>query len=152
MTRERKYEVELVIDAKASTAESPTWSADEQRLYWIDVEGASLHRFDPLSGDTRQWSLPSEIGAFALCRSGRVLVALRTGLSMLDLETGRTEFVAPPPFDPCTHRFNDGKCDEHGRFWIGPAYKPLSGAHVEPNERAQPLWRYDRRQGLVPID
>ncbi len=142
-------EVELVLDAHASTAESPTWSVRDQCLYWIDVEGPSLHRFDPADASAHCWELPSEVGAFALCRSGRVLAALRTGLFALDLDTGCSSFVAPPPYDPRTHRFNDGNCDAQGRFWVGTAYKPLAGAVAPPDERSQPLWRFDAAHGLV---
>ena len=146
---------ELVLDARASTGESPTWSEPEQVLYWIDVEGPFLHRFDPRTGQDRSWAMPSQIGAFALCRSGCVLVALRTGLARVDLTTGSFDLLAAPPYNPQTHRFNDGKCDARGRFWIGTAFKPLKGAErpkgdMGPDGRAAPIHMFDPVGGLQP--
>lgn len=147
-------EVELVLDAGASTGESPTWSEREEVLYWIDIEQPALHRFDPRSGDDRCWEMPSEIGCFALCQSGHVLAALRTGLAKVELPTGAYRLLAAPPYNPRTHRFNGGKCDASGRFWIGTMFKPLHGAErdgVEPGERAEPVHVFEERDGLRPV-
>lgn len=147
--------VELVLDAHASTGESPTWSEREQALYWIDIEGPALHRFDPQTGEDRRWEMPSQIGAFALCRSGKVLAALRTGLVEISTTSGDYRLLAPPPCNPRTHRFNDGKCDAAGRFWIGTMHKPLEGAEpasgrngVEADEEARNAHVYTRQGGL----
>jgi sugar lactone lactonase YvrE len=44
-----------VFDARATTGEAPTWCEREQALYWIDVEGPALHRFDPATGEDIRW-------------------------------------------------------------------------------------------------
>ncbi|MBD0274896.1 MAG: SMP-30/gluconolactonase/LRE family protein [Acetobacteraceae bacterium] len=151
-------EVELVLDAKASTGECPTWSEREGVLYWTDIEEPALHRFDPRGGDDRVWPMPAQMSAFALCRSGRVLVALRTGLAVLDPASGALRSLAPPPYDPRTHRFNDGKCDREGRFWVGVMRKPLPGTEREGEDGperghpARPLHVFDAAAGLAPVD
>lgn len=150
-------EVELVLDARASTAESPTWSEREQALYWIDIEEPALHRLDPLSGEDRSWEMPSQIGAFALAQSGGVLAALRMGLVRVELSTSAYALLAPPPYNPRTHRFNGGKCDASGRFWIGTMFKPLRGVEPEPDEagpreRAKPIHRLAGAGGLEPVE
>ena len=63
--------------------------------------------------------MPSEIGLFALCQSGHVIAALRTGLARIETGSGAYELLAAAPYNPLTHRFNGGKCDGRGRFWIG---------------------------------
>ncbi len=149
-------EVELVLDAKASTAESPTWSERDRALYWIDIEEPALHRWDPRSGEDRRWAMPSEIGSFALTQSGSALAALRTGLASVDLARGSVTLLAPPPYDPLTHRFNAGQCDAAGRFWIGTMAKPApeTAGRSEPNgaELAKPIHVYDVQNGLKPVD
>ena len=149
MTVGAEVSVELVLDAKASTAECPTWSEREQALYWVDIEEPALHRFDPRTGEDRHWAMPSQIGSFALCRSGGILVALRTGLAMLDLGSGTHRLLAPPPYDVRTHRFNDGKCDRQGRFWISIMRKPMPGTAPQEDDRPRPLHVFDAA-GLRP--
>ncbi|GAO38458.1 putative gluconolactonase [Sphingomonas changbaiensis NBRC 104936] len=137
---------ELVLDARARNGENPLWSVAEQRLYWIDVEAPAIHRFDPASGTDECWRMPSEVGAIALCRSGTLLAALRTGLMRLDLAAGTSELLAPPPYDPLTHRFNSGKCDSNGRFWIGTMFKPLDGRKPDAATEPTPLYVFEAGQ------
>lgn len=111
--------LECVLDVKASLGECPVWSVDEQVLYWVDINAPSLNRFDPLSGVNRSWPMPQSIGSFALCASGGFLAALRDGLWLIDREGKPQRKLAPAPYDPAHHRFNDGRADPQGRFWVG---------------------------------
>ncbi len=139
-------EIETVLDAGATIGESPTWSAAEGALYWIDVKAPALYCYDPRTGGQRTWPVDADIGGFALYPDGRAaLVALRTGLCRLDLATGALTMLAPPPFDPAMHRFNEGGCDPSGRFWVGVMFDPL-----DPDSPALPsaLHSYTMRDGL----
>ena len=139
--------VELLLDCKATIGESPTWSPAEAALYWIDVKQPALHRLDR-DGSMRHWQLQSDIGAFALTQgSPGAVVALRTGLFDLNLQTGRTELLAAPPFDPNFFRFNEGICDAQGRFWVGVMFDPRP-CHDAPAATA-PLHCFTRARGLV---
>lgn len=129
-----------ILDAKAGTAESPVWSAEEGALYWIDILAPSLNRLDPKSGGNRAWSLPEAVGAYALTGQGTALLALCSGLAVLDLATGRIERCAQAPYDAASGRFNDGRCDRAGRFWVGSLRDSGPGGAA--------LYRYDER-GLV---
>lgn len=112
--------IECLIRSRNVMGEGPWWSADEGRLYWVDVTERALYRLDPANGARPdRWTLPSEIGSFALREGGGAVVALRDGFALLDLETGAIERVADPEADRPTSRFNDGKCDRRGRFWAG---------------------------------
>jgi sugar lactone lactonase YvrE len=133
--------IACVLDAKATIGECPVWSAAEQALYWIDICAPSLNRLDPASGATRCWNLPQAIGAFALLPDGSALVALRGGLYLLDLRSGSLARRHGAPYDSRLARFNDGRCDRAGRFWVGSAGD--SSAFDDAG-----LYRYDRR-GLV---
>lgn len=44
---------------------------------------------------------------------------MRDGLWRFDTASGQRSLVAPPPYDPARQRFNDGKPDALGRFWVG---------------------------------
>lgn len=99
--------------------ESPLWHPVEQVLYWLDIPGRQLHRFDPAPGRHVQWPLPAEPGSLAPLLGGGLLLADREGLWQLDPPAGLRRRLAAPPFDPARQRFNDGKADAQGRFWVG---------------------------------
>lgn len=104
--------------------ESPFWHPDEASLYWIDIAGLAVHRLHPASGIHHHWPLPSEPGCIARCASGGVLVAMRSGLALLNTDTGVLTPVADAPYDSTRMRFNDGRCDAAGRLWVGTLYEP----------------------------
>lgn len=108
-----------VLDARASLGECPLWSAAEHALFWIDIRGRALHRFDPRTGEDRAMPMPQDIGCFALRRGGGFVVALRDGIWLVDRDGRLTRKVVEPPYDPAHHRFNDGRCDPRGRLVVG---------------------------------
>ncbi len=98
--------------------ESPLWDPVAQALYFIDNFGQRLHRFDPASKSTRSWEMPSIITALALRRRGGAVVALRSGIHGLDLESGALETLVPLDAH-ASHVYNDGRVDRRGRFLLG---------------------------------
>jgi sugar lactone lactonase YvrE len=111
--------VTVALDARAELGECPVWAADEQALYWVDIRAPALHRFDPASGATRTWPMPSRIGSFALRASGGAVVTLVDGFYHFDFDTGALSYVAGPVDQPPGTRFNDGKAAPDGRFFAG---------------------------------
>ena len=108
-----------VLDVKAKLGESPTWSASEQALWFVDIHAPSLHRFDPVTGADAAIPMPSSIGCFGLRARGGFVVALRDGIWFADAHGRLERKVADAPYDPDHHRFNDGRVDRQGRFWVG---------------------------------
>jgi sugar lactone lactonase YvrE len=108
--------------------ESPFWHPLEQRLYYCDIAGRQLLCFDPRDGRLQRWDLDSEPGAIAPVADGRLLVAQRSGIGCFDPASGRVEPIAAAPYDPRAQRFNDGKCDAQGRFWVGTIVEPREPA------------------------
>jgi sugar lactone lactonase YvrE len=110
---------ECVLDVKASLGECPVWSADDQALYWVDINAPSLNRFDPASGANTAWPMPESIGCVALRARGGFVVALRDGFWTVDHDGKLEGKIVAAPYDPAHHRFNDGRVDPQGRFWAG---------------------------------
>lgn len=110
--------------APALLGESPFWHPDEAALYWVDIAGRALHRWHPASALHRQWALDSEPGSIAPVPGGELLLAARDGLWRFDPGDGRRRLLAPPPYDPAEERFNDGRADPQGRFWVGTLFDP----------------------------
>ena len=117
-------DVKLVLDARAALAECPLWSVAEQKLYWVDISGRSINRFDPATGENTRWPMPCEPGCIGLAASGGLLAALRDGFYRFYPEDARLVKVAHAPYDTGHFRFNDGRCDAAGRFWAGAMFEP----------------------------
>ena len=113
------FDVRHVLDIKALLGECPLWSEEQQALIWLDIRSNTLNRFDPLSGKNRAWPLPvHHPGSFTLC-AGAVAIATCEGLYRFDFAQERYERIFDVPIDATRFRFNDGKADRQGRFWIG---------------------------------
>jgi sugar lactone lactonase YvrE len=120
--------VQPVVNARMQLGECPVWHAQESSIYWIDIDGCAVHRFNTVSNQHDSWPMPSQPGCIALCTSGELLVALRFGLALLQTATGELKMIADAPYDPATSRFNDGRCDAAGRLWTGTIYEPRDHA------------------------
>ncbi|MDC8772428.1 SMP-30/gluconolactonase/LRE family protein [Roseateles albus] len=113
------YQIEAAGPAVAALGESPLWSVAEQCLYYVDIPKRQVLRLEPVTAELRHWQLDSEPGCIALIEGGGLAVAQRDGLWHLNTETGAQRQLAAAPFDSTKQRFNDGKPDAQGRFWIG---------------------------------
>jgi sugar lactone lactonase YvrE len=120
--------IQVLYSTPMQLGESPFWHPDEAALYWIDIAGNAVHRHDPVSGGHRTWPLPSEPGCIARCKGGKLVVAMRSGIVLLDTTTGSLIPVADAPYDVTKMRFNDGRCDIGGRLWTGTLYEPRDQA------------------------
>ncbi|MDP1650243.1 MAG: SMP-30/gluconolactonase/LRE family protein [Rubrivivax sp.] len=114
----------------ALLGESPLWHPDEAALYWCDIPGRALHRWTPAGARHSTWALESEPGCIAPLPGGELLVAMRDGLWRFDPASGRRHRLAPAPYDAKVERFNDGKADARGRFWVGTIYEPRTAPHA----------------------
>lgn len=99
--------------------EGPCWDAENQQLYWVDIEAGHIHRRDAASGDVQTIDFGQKVGAVALRQSGGLIVAAQHGIYLFDVETKEQVQIANPEADMPNNRFNDGKCDAAGRFWAG---------------------------------
>lgn len=99
--------------------ESPLWHPTEGQLYAVDIPGRQVLRWRADASAPEAWPQDAEPGCIAARVGGGLLVARRDGLWALDTDTGTQRLVSAPPYDPARLRFNDGKVDPAGRFWVG---------------------------------
>ena len=116
--------VDVVVQAGALLGECPLWSPEEQVLYWEDIDGRTVHRYDPATGADLTRELPGRPGSMVLTSEpGRLLIAAETELVWFDWATGTADpwvTVEPPGTG---NRMNDGRTDPAGRFWVGSMYE-----------------------------
>jgi D-xylonolactonase len=135
--------VECVWPLHAELGEGPVWRAKEGALWFVDIKGSHIHRFEPASGATRSWRAPAAPSFLAPTASGWI-VGLKTGLHAFDPATGDFTLLTAVEDPALENRLNDGFAAPDGRLWFGSMHDPEeapSGA----------LYRYDDR-GLVKMD
>ncbi|MFL6706771.1 MAG: SMP-30/gluconolactonase/LRE family protein [Massilia sp.] len=123
--------LQVAFETPMTVGESPLWHAVENCLYWVDIDGFAIHRLHPDSGAHSQWAAPSEPSALGLYDDGALIVALREGFARFNPATGSFTPIAVAPYDTGTARFNDGKVDPAGRFWVGTMYEPKNAPKGE---------------------
>jgi sugar lactone lactonase YvrE len=147
--RGAEVEVRVAVDTPAALGEGPAWLAgtagDPGALCWVDIPARRLHRFVPATGARRHWEFDADLGSVAPTDDGAYLLALRDGLWRFepdpgdaDPRSGRRARLVDAPYEQATRRFNDGKCDPRGRFWVGSMDEPRRPAHAA-------LYCYDGR-------
>jgi sugar lactone lactonase YvrE len=142
-------ECELVLDARNAVGESPVWIGAEQALYWVDIPGRKLLRWDAASGLSRHWDT-EEMPACIAPRSGRGFICgMETGWFHLDPRddgTVRSTPLASFPQPLPGMRFNDGRCDRQGRFLAGTMLMNMAaGASVGC------VYSYQKKSGLTKL-
>jgi sugar lactone lactonase YvrE len=110
--------VEVAVEGTDMLGECPLWDEQAGELYWVDILAPALYRWRP-GGERRVWTLPQPVGSFAFRRGGGVLLALQSGIFTFDLDRAVLTPIVEPIGEPRTNRFNDGRCDRRGRFWVG---------------------------------
>lgn len=123
-------EFELVWDSRCGVAECPVWDAASRRLLFCDINGRKINALGVDDGARQTWSFPEVVGSFGLCRSGRLVVALRHRVVLFDPRTQAITDLTSAVGEPATNRLNDGKVGPDGAFWVGS---------MDENSPRQPL-------------
>ena len=113
-------QTELLFDTKALLGEGPIWDARTQTLYWIDILNKRVYAEGNILAQ-----LDDFIGCIAPRQNGGLILTQRFGFASLEVDPvisspqGKLTPLASPENEPTNNRFNDGKCDPHGRFLAG---------------------------------
>ena len=145
-----EVQVELVLDARNATGESPVWCAAEQALYWVDIPARKLCRMAIDSGEISQWQSPEMLGCIAPVGSGPNWIAgAETGIFLLDLDPQKrlgAERLAAVDHAAPGMRFNDGRCDRQGRFLAGTMVMNMAAG-----ARSGYVYSYQKNSGLTKL-
>lgn len=137
-------DVEIVVRASAGAGECPLWDAAAGVLWWLDVLGQQLHRYDVGAQIDTSLPLDRTVGAITLRASGGLVAAGSNGFCTLDPAQGALTLMAPVEHDDTSTRMNDGKCDAAGRFFAGSMaldIRPAAGS----------LYRLDRDHTVTRV-
>lgn len=121
-----------IVPAGDWTGEGAVWHAEEQALYWVDISRFLIHRYDPESKATWSWIFAEPPTTLGLTdRSDTLVVATASKVILWQPRNdARGDFATPEKNVPRV-RFNDGRPDPAGNFWVGSMQNNVSEAGTE---------------------
>ena len=111
---------------RCSVAEGPVWNERTGELLFLDIWGKCIYAVDYETGQARKLDVGQQIGCFALCENGDLLVALEDGIYRMDQAGNKV--LAHQPMQIKGRRFNDGKVGPDGCFYVGTTDNQNQGA------------------------
>ncbi|MGQ7847655.1 SMP-30/gluconolactonase/LRE family protein [Granulosicoccus sp. 3-233] len=133
--------VTVAMAGSDELGEGPHWSEAEQTLYWVDIVNPALQSFaigpsgDPDVTTLQRRSLTEQTGVVVPACSGGFIAASESGILTINADMSLNP-IAEPESDRPNNRFNDGKCDSHGRLWA-------SSLSMKGEKGQASLWRID---------
>jgi sugar lactone lactonase YvrE len=110
----------IAIRSNDVLGESPFWNSEDNTLWRVDIKEKKIYKWSQVSNKSIIWEVPSEIGCFIPSKnSEQGLAALEDGIYIFDLITKKLKLITNPKENTNKTRFNDGKIDRYGNFWIG---------------------------------
>lgn len=111
--------VERACKVGAELGEGPCWSEAERKLWFVDIKGLRIHRFDPEADRLESWNAPAQPGWIFPTECGRMLAGLQSGLHLFDPASGDFARLATPEAGEPGNRLNDAVVDRSGAVWFG---------------------------------
>jgi xylono-1,5-lactonase len=134
-----------VIALGAALGEGPLWVAQDQALWFVDVAGRRLHRYQPDVGNHRVWAAPEKISFIVPTRDGSYMAGLKSGLHRFDPLSGSFTRIAAPEPHLTGNRLNDACVGPRGDLWFGSMHDAMV-------ERTGALYRLDRDGRIMQLD
>ncbi len=97
------------------------WDHARAQLWWVDIVGRRLYRWDLVAAAPSSWTLPQRCGWVLPQADGdALLLGLQGGFARATLEALDTpDWLARPFAEGSTLRLNDAKADASGAVWGG---------------------------------
>jgi len=120
---------------KCYLGEGPHWDHITDTLLYVDINKASIQRWNPYSDYLQTFTVKEvpTIGAVVPRQKGGLVIAAGQQFAFFDENSGAIKTIHKINTKLEGTRFNDGKCDPMGRFWAG-----TMGQEEKP---AQPVFK-----------
>jgi D-xylono/L-arabinono-1,4-lactonase len=112
------WQIERVSPTACVTGENPLWHPDEKAVYWTDIPGARIYRFDPATDETTVAYSGDIVGGFTLQADGSLLL-FGAGGKISQLRHGEVAVALRSIPAEQNTRFNDVIADPAGRVFCG---------------------------------
>ena len=115
----KAYRASVLVDRCFRLGEGPIWDERTQTLLFTDIQANTVFRCDAEGGIVEEIPFDTTVGCFALCESGGMICGTGKGLFLRSVDGTMTQYAEPRLPEGGRSRYNDGKCDDRGRFWAG---------------------------------
>lgn len=112
-------EPQSVLSVGATLGEGPVWVAREAALWFVDIKGQRIHRFDPALNVARSWAAPGQVGWILPSNDGLFAVGLQSGVHRFDPATAAFTLLHAPEAHLPGNRQNDACVAPDGALWFG---------------------------------
>ncbi len=120
MSRRLPAHLVQIIPVGNRLGEGVSWDPLQARLWWTDIQGRQLYRYEPHADALTRFALPERLGSFGfVAHSERLIAAFESGFALYEPQSQALEWIARPSHAASNVRFNDGRIDRQGRFWAG---------------------------------
>lgn len=134
--------VALEYKINAQLGEGALWNYKTQKLYWVDILGKSVNIYNPDTEQNTVLATPSRVGTVVPYSPRQAVIALEDGIYKINLKSAELELISDVEANMPENRFNDGKCDPLGNFWVG-------SMHLAESEPAASLYRINAQGEAV---
>src|SRR5205823_1113692 len=118
-------------------------------LWWTDIEGRAIWRFDPATKQHDRFTTPDRVGFLAAATGGRLLLGTAKALYLAMPGAGGTlpaTRLADVEADLATTRVNDGRADRRGNVVFGTMDER------QPRQALGSFYQYSSAHGLRRLD
>ena len=132
---------DLFSDYSCELGEGPFWDSKRSRLHWVDIIGKKIISQNLDGSNIHALEVDGNPGCVVLSDDGTMVAGVDNQIFSLD-GGGNLLKVLADTNEGSGLRFNDGKCDPSGRFWVG------SMDRKEKNKLGS-LYSWNSIEGLV---
>jgi sugar lactone lactonase YvrE len=124
----------LVGDLRTVVGESLVWSGRDEALFFVDIVGRRIVRYQPATDRFRSWQTPEFATSIGLRSEGGFILGLEKRVCAWTPDGGFGETLAVPEPEVPDNRLNEGAVAPDGSYWLGTMQTNLDAAG---NPRAQ---------------
>jgi len=108
-----------VLSVGAILGEGPIWVARDAALWFVDIKGHCIHRYDPALNVARSWTAPGQVGWIVPTDDGLFAVGLQSGIHRFDPASASFRLLHAPEAQVPGNRLNDATVAPDGALWFG---------------------------------
>jgi sugar lactone lactonase YvrE len=115
--------LEILHNAECELGEGPMWHPVEKVLYWVDILGKKLHKYDTRLNAYQNFDFDFMPGAVLPTNTDLLLITFENGIATFDTHTLGVNYLTQFHKNQTDMRCNDAKCDPFGNLWVGTMSK-----------------------------